>query len=98
MIGDLGFAKQLQNEEGMTSTVLGTPLYMAPEIFDGKAYSSKVDVWALGVLFYAMLTGVTPFTGRNKPDLIRNLETGDYDLPKSLKLSASGLDFLNSCL
>lgn len=84
MIGDLGFAKQLSYEEPTTETILGTPLYMAPEIFAGKAYSSKVDVWALGVLFYAMLTGVTPFTGKNKLDLKKNLEKGEYNLPKSL--------------
>jgi len=34
-----------------------------------------------------MLTGFMPFTGRDKPDLIRNLEEGTYKLPKKLKMS-----------
>ena len=42
---------------------------MAPEIFEGKAYSHKVDVWALGVVFYQMMTGFTPFTGMDRRDL-----------------------------
>ena len=77
-VADLGFAKQLDEYCPLTETMLGTPLYMAPEIFEGKAYSHKVDVWALGVVFYAMLTGYTPFTGHDKNDLKRNLSKGDY--------------------
>ena len=71
---------------------------MAPEIFEGKAYSHKVDVWALGVVFYQMMTGFTPFTGMDRKDLQRNLKKGDYELPNNFKLSKPGLDFLNSCL
>lgn len=97
-VADLGFAKQLDADNPLTSTSLGTPLYMAPEIFEGKAYSHKVDVWALGVTFYAMLTGNTPFTGTDKRDFKRNLTRGSYNLPKKLKLSTLGLDFLNRCL
>lgn len=76
----------------------GTPLYMAPEILKGHPYNHKVDVWSLGAVFYEMLTGFTPFTGRNKEDLKRNLEHGDYRLPKHIKMSLEGLDFLNCCL
>lgn len=76
----------------------GTPLFMAPEILNGKQYDHKVDVWSLGAVFYEMLTGFTPFTGRNKDDLKRNLEQGDYRFPKHIKMSLEGLDFLNCCL
>ena len=97
-VADLGFAKKLGGEEALTCTQLGTPLYMAPEIFAGKAYSHKVDVWALGCVFYQMLTGKTPFTGMDKKDLIKNLKQGDWEVPQSIRLSSHGLDFLNSCL
>ena len=43
-----------------------------------------------------MITGFTPFTGRDKNDLKRNLEKGQYAIPKSLKISLQGLDFLNA--
>ena len=97
MIADLGFAKQLIDDD-MTQTVCGTPLNMAPEVLRGAKYNHKVDVWSLGIVFYEMLTGFTPFTGRNKDDLKKNLEKGNYRFPKHIKLSLEGLDFLNCCL
>jgi serine/threonine protein kinase len=71
---------------------------MAPEVLNGKRYNHKADVWSLGVIFFEMITGFTPFTGRDKNDLKRNLEKGQYAIPKSLKISLQGLDFLNGCL
>lgn len=61
-------------------------------------YSSKVDVWSLGAVFYEMITGFTPFTGTNKDNLKENLEAGNYRFPKHIKMSLEGLDFLNCCL
>lgn len=57
VIGDFGFAKL---NESMANTKLGTPYYMAPELFDknsGKKYSNKVDIWAIGVCYYILLFG-----------------------------------------
>jgi serine/threonine-protein kinase ULK/ATG1 len=93
----LGFARQL-NYEDVSSTMIGTPLVMAPEVLNGKTYNHKADVWSLGIIFFEMLTGFMPFTGRDKSDLKKNLETGTYKLPKKLKMSLTGLDFLNCCL
>lgn len=59
-IGDLGFAKKV---EDLTRTECGTPLNMPPEVLKGQAYNNQVDVWALGVVFFELLTGFTPFTG-----------------------------------
>lgn len=71
---------------------------MAPEIFQGHKYDSKIDVWSLGNVFYEMLTGFTPFTGSNRDDLKKNLERGNYRFPKEIKLTLDGLHFLNCCL
>jgi serine/threonine-protein kinase ULK/ATG1 len=60
---------------------------MAPEVLNGKRYNHKADVWSLGIVFFEMLAGFTPFTGRDKNDLKRNLELGNYRLPKQIKLS-----------
>jgi len=97
VIADLGFAKQLQDTD-LTKTMCGTPLYMAPEVLKGLPYSSKVDVWSLGAVFYEMITGFTPFTGINKDNLKDNLEQGNYRFPKHIRMSLEGLDFLNCCL
>lgn len=96
-IADLGFARELSYED-LSSTICGTPLVMAPEVLNGKMYNHKADVWSLGIIFFEMLTGFTPFNGKDKNDLKRNLERGIYKLPKTLKLSLQGLDFLNNCL
>lgn len=97
VVADLGFAKQL-DEDGLAKTQCGTPLYMAPEILNGKLYNSKADVWSLGAVFFEMLTGFQPFTGMNKEDLKRNIERGNYMFPKNIHLSLEGLDFMNCCL
>lgn len=96
-IGDLGFSKKVRQGD-LTQTQCGTPLVMAPEVIQGRYYNHKADVWSLGVIFFEMLTGFTPFTGRDKNDLTRNIEKGSYSIPKKLKLSLAGLDFLNQCL
>jgi serine/threonine protein kinase len=50
-IADLGFASKFDKETGL-DLVLGTPLYMAPELVRHEKYSEKVDVWSLGVITY----------------------------------------------
>ena len=85
-IADLGFAREL-NHEDLADTVCGTPLVMAPEVLNGKKYNHKADVWSLGIVFFELVTGFTPFTGRDRQDLIRNLEKGLYKLPKKLKFT-----------
>ena len=72
-------------------SVIGTPAYMAPEIFDKKnekGYDgTKTDVWACGVLLYLMLFGKYPFEDDLRPlDLkltIRNIRRGLFYFPKS---------------
>lgn len=52
-----------ERPETDTGTWLGTPEYMAPEIFRGAEPDVRIDVYGLGVLMYKMLTGTTPFAG-----------------------------------
>ncbi len=42
--------------------IVGTPWYMAPELFRGKPASVRTDLWAMGVLVHEMLAGETPFS------------------------------------
>ncbi|AEH08067.1 MULTISPECIES: WD40 repeat domain-containing serine/threonine protein kinase [Protofrankia] len=58
---DFGLAKQVGGLPVTASAVAGTPLYMAPEQIDGGRLGPATDLYALGVLLYLLLTGVTPF-------------------------------------
>ena len=61
-IADFGFACLFDPHDGLT-TILGSPLYMAPEIIMGQNYNEKVDIWAIGVITYMLLSGRNPFPG-----------------------------------
>jgi serine/threonine protein kinase len=47
------------------SSLLGTPDYISPEQVQGKRGDQRSDIYALGIMFYEMLTGTVPFTGAN---------------------------------
>jgi calcium-dependent protein kinase len=59
---DFGLSK-LKSKNRFKS-IIGSPLYMAPEVFSGK-YNNKCDIWALGILLYHMISGQKPFDGDN---------------------------------
>ena len=68
-IGDFGMSIQLKEEEEnqMRNSFCGTYHFIAPEIYKNEEeetqfqYSMKNDIWALGVIFYTLLTGSNPF-------------------------------------
>lgn len=69
--------------------VLGSPLYMAPEIIQiarklpgPKTYTEKVDVWAIGVISYMLLTGRNPFPGKTNDDVKTMIVTKEIDYTK----------------
>ena len=54
--------------------VLGSPLYMAPELVSSKPYNEKVDIWSLGVIAYQLLSGKTPFESRSIKKIDFNIQ------------------------
>ena len=61
VIGDFGFAK---SGVQVTTTKLGSPLNMAPEVLlgvSGATYDSRCDIWSIGIVFYNMLYGKMPW-------------------------------------
>ena len=59
-LADFGWANY-DNGEKIRESLCGTPEYLAPEIVNQNAHDKRLDIWALGILLFEMLTGRTPF-------------------------------------
>lgn len=63
-VSDFGIARIADASAATRSSMMvGTPHYMAPEVSDGAVPTPAVDIYALGVILYELLCGVTPFEG-----------------------------------
>jgi serine/threonine-protein kinase ULK/ATG1 len=58
-LADFGFAKNVLSNSALNKTTVGTPLYMAPQVLKQEKYSSKCDIWALGLMFFEVLINLT---------------------------------------
>jgi tRNA A-37 threonylcarbamoyl transferase component Bud32/ActR/RegA family two-component response regulator len=63
---DFGLARRSMDDAGTTAAgqVLGSPYYISPEQSQGLRVDARTDMYSLGVMFYEMLTGQRPYTGR----------------------------------
>jgi eukaryotic-like serine/threonine-protein kinase len=88
-ITDFGLARSLRDQSGLTKTgfVVGTPEYMAPEqaVGDPGLMSPAVDVYALGVILYQLLTGQPPFRGESPGAVLRASATDPPVAPRRIK-------------
>ncbi len=79
-IGDYGLSKHISVSKHSGQTVsVGTVHYMAPEIGSGS-YTKAIDIYALGVILYEMLTGRLPFTGSSMGEVLMRHLRDEPDL------------------
>lgn len=77
---DFGSSKQVNYYRELNSEVIGTTLYMSPEVLSMR-YNHKYDIWSLGVILFVLLSGSFPFTGKNKEELKKAIMTKKLTFP-----------------
>ncbi len=84
-IVDLGIAKNTEDtnpELTKVGEVVGSPMYMSPEVACGDPATKQSDIWGLGLIFYEMLVGKNPFKGNSQATILKKITTTDLDFPK----------------
>ena len=92
-------------KSNITTTVLGTPKIMSPDIMgismgtsENKPYDNKVDLWSLGVITYELLTGQPPFLGNDIKEIYKQIMEGKFKFPGNLIASIEIITFINGLL
>ena len=84
---DFGFATKIKPGH-FFHEIMGSPLYMSPQMLSNKTYNEKCDIWSLGITFYYILTCRFPYISLNFNDLREEIKNSYF--------SMNSLNFLNN--
>ncbi|XP_039449081.1 ovarian-specific serine/threonine-protein kinase Lok isoform X1 [Culex pipiens pallens] len=90
-VSDFGLSKFVHTDSVMR-TLCGTPLYVAPEVLmtGGRGtYTSKVDIWSLGVVLFTMLSGTLPFSDEYGSPATEQIKRGKFSFRHRIWRSVS---------
>ncbi|KAF0544487.1 Pkinase-domain-containing protein [Gigaspora margarita] len=79
---DFGLCKENLSAGQTTNTFCGTSEYLAPEVLVECGYNQSVDWWSLGILFYEMIAGFSPFYTNDTQLMYRKILFGKLKFPK----------------
>ena len=74
--------KSKNSEKKEKNKILGSPYYISPESLHGE-YSTKNDIWSLGVIMYIMLCGYPPFNEKSISKIIKKIKIGVFEFNKN---------------
>lgn len=82
---DFGFTREYEGKAAHLQTFCGTICYSAPEMLRGEKYAGeKVDVWSLGIILYALLTGELPFDDDDELDTKHKILNSEPKYPDTV--------------
>jgi serine/threonine protein kinase len=95
---DFGWSTHTIDERRLT--FCGTVDYVAPELIYNEPYDDRIDVWAVGILTYELLTGAAPFTGHNEKHTYSNITNLDLQINEIYEsnVSEDAKDFITRIL
>ncbi len=98
-LSDFGVSRVL-NMEGKGITFVGTAAYMSPERLEGKQYTSKADIWSLGIIVVECALGRHPYLGHEASffDLMQRVVVEPAAVPTGCGLSDELTSFVQCCL
>jgi len=77
-LADFGWSNFI-SPNTVRKTFCGTPQYISPEMLSREGHGPEVDIWALGVLCFELLTCNTPFNGNNESEIYQNIKALNID-------------------
>ena len=83
-LADFGFCKRVHSSSELTLSMVGSPIYMAPEILRGFPYNIKADIWSLGVCLFELLFGMCPYEDKTLPGLISQFDSKQLTIPRDV--------------
>ena len=95
---DFGLSRKYSKDDKLHS-VLGTPLYVAPEVLKGN-YDQKCDIWSIGAMTYLLLCGKPPFNGNSDQEIFNKILNTEvkFDSSKWNNVSNNAKSFVKLCL
>ena len=100
-IGDFGLSRMFEESVSnpVANSLVGTPYYIAPEVWKQERYGKRADLFSIGVMWFEMLTLERPFRGDNIPAVKTAILAGTPPLfPSHLKLHPDTVDLISHLL
>lgn len=97
-LADFGLARVIDPSRALATTLAGSFLYMAPEIYNNNDYSFNCDVWSTGLVLYEMLYGELPWKANYVGLLQKLIQETPLVFPKSPKIDPNIKDLIKLML